>query len=445
MNNILIYKDDKDALIKEADVTLNHLYENGLYEESISFMIELVNATFRNDYFKFKTLFYPQLDNYILKLSDKFVSNKIKEHNGCRLHVIIGTEFDVVGGHSRIAKQFNALTDSNLIVLTDIFNHLNEHEEWRLKITEMFYPVPVIFIPSGTYTQKTKFLINLLDNLNPLIVSCFNHHQDPIPLIATSRVQYKFKFYYHHCDHEPSLGASITEYIHIDTNEYTHEICKNLSNFQKIFHLPLCFENKSTKNLHFETSEKLNTFSVGKSSRYFIGRKKESKSYPWFLVYLFKNGTDKHFHVGELTNEELVIMGEVFIENDIDANRFVYLGTRTSVIDSIKDIKNIVFLPSFPIGGGLTLIECISLGIPIIFNCMYEIDPLNISENAFISLLPDSTVKISNYLNIQEAFENLKKNYLYLSERTFLHYKLNHSLNVKLYMLQKIFKDDEFK
>jgi hypothetical protein len=75
-----------------------------------------------------------------------------------------------------------------------------------------------------------------------------------------------------------------------------------------------------------------------------------------------------HIHIGDLPtkfHEEILVSLK---SQGVDPSRFVHVTWTPSLWEAFKDLKVSVYINSFPIGGGRTMIEAMGAGIPIILH-----------------------------------------------------------------------------
>ena len=86
------------------------------------------------------------------------------------------------------------------------------------------------------------------------------------------------------------------------------------------------------------------------------------------VTALLAAGSGSHHHFGHVPDAQQALVRALLAQHGIDPARFVCHGNVASVQGAIAAIDNPVYLPSFPVGGGLTIVEVLSAGVPVLFN-----------------------------------------------------------------------------
>jgi hypothetical protein len=406
------------------------LQENKL-DELLRMIARLAHNSFNTKNNVGKKLFYPELDKAIIGIANAL---KVKEQIGDKnkdLQVIIGTEFYRTGGHTRVAKAICGLSKYNLVVLTDLFGRHKGSVDPEIK--EIFKPFPMIILNRDSMLEKAVFIVGLLKNLRPSKIVCLNHFQDPIPLVAMTAVPEGVKIYYHHCDYRPSLGASLRDFIHIDTTEVGRSICEIHSEANNPVFAPIPSETSYNFDVGFDNNTNLNTISMGHQHKYVISQCSSPFSYPHVIAEVLLQTKGKHFHIGNLTEGALAIIATVLKENDIEFERFSYLGEVPEGVRLVQNIPNPVYIPSFPIGGGLSITQMKACGVPILVKKIpLPVEEMTITDLAHLELLPPTCRYWSDKAELNESLEFIKKNYSEISDELKKHHLKYSSLDVFL-------------
>ena len=385
-----------------------------LSEEKIDVVVDLIsylaNGTWDNPEFVGRKLFYPQLDQAIVEVARllRVVENDYFMNDS--LQVIIGSKFYTTGGHTRAARGFCRLAANNLIIVTDYFQDTSASDMPPIK--DIFFPYPVVFLPPATEISKIKFTINLLKTLGPKKISCFNHFQDPIPLVSMAAIPSAEKTYYHHCDFQPSLGATMKDFRHIDTTEGGNSICRGFSSATDPFSAPIPTDFLCDFDLIIKEDEVLNTVTMGSRHKYEITSEKTSGSYPHMLVSVMRHTLGKHYHIGPLSKEDLAIIEAALSSQNLNKNSFIYLGAVPQGVRCIEKIINPLYIPSFPLSGGLSNLEMISTGVPFLVKKVNKsADELTIHDCNTPSTMPQTCAYWYDDSSLLAQIAFIKDNY----------------------------------
>jgi hypothetical protein len=425
------------VLFEGFEETYVRLLRENKLDELLGLIARLAHNSFNTKNNVGRKLFYPELDKAIIGIANVL---KVRDEIGATnkdLQVIIGTEFYRTGGHTRVAKAFCGLSKYNLIVLTDIFGRNKGASDPAIK--EIFKPFPMITLSRDSMLEKTAFIVSLLKNLRPRKIICFNHFQDPIPLVAMAAIPEGVKVFYHHCDYKPSLGASLGDFIHIDTTEVGRSICEIHSEANRPIAAPIPSETSYNFDVVFDDDLNLNTISMGHQSKYIISQYSHPSSYPHVIAEVLLQSKGKHFHIGNLTEDALAIIATVLKENDIDFERFAYLGEVPEGVRLVQNIPNPVYIPSFPIGGGLSITQMKACGVPILVKKIpLPVEQMTITDIAHLELLPPNCQYWSDKVELNESLDFIKKNYREISDELKKHHLKFSSLDVFLNQIKSL-------
>ena len=412
------------------------LRENKL-DELLGLIARLAHNSFNTKNNAKKKLFFPELDKAIIGIANAL---KVREQIGDTnkdLQVIIGSEFYRIGGHTRVAKAICGLSKHNLVVLTDIFGRNKGNVDPEIK--DIFKPFPMIILNRDSMLEKTAFIVSLLKNLRPSKIVCLNHHQDPIPLVAMAAVPEGVKVYYHHCDYQPSLGASLRDFIHIDTTEVGRSICEIHSEANDPVFAPIPSETSYNFDVGFDNNANLNTISMGHQHKYVISQVSSPVSYPHVIAEVLLQTKGKHFHIGNLTEGALAIIATVLKENDIEFERFAYLGEVPEGVRLVQNIPNPVYIPSFPTGGGLSITQMKACGVPFLVKKIpLPVEEMTITDLTHLESLPPTCRYWSDKVELDEGLEFIKKNYRQISDELKKHHLEYSSLDVFLNQIKSL-------
>lgn len=364
---MIIQRIDQDALFQEEGLT-PALADTLPANDVLMFAFARVQATFMHALFDTKALYYPQLDAILQRLSERMYADTPGwvPHTG--LQLIVGSQFSAVGGHSRVAKNFAGLAPRNLVVVTDPFDQQTPDE--RREMTDFFAPLPVLFAPAGDLASKTDWLRALILQTRPDCTTCFNHHMDPIPVAATAAAPVPRRVFYHHCDYRPSLGASLACYAHVDINAEMGRLCSGRCGTDAVHVIDLHDAQvaEPARLPRHTPGRPLNTVSAGSAGKYLFDAEPSPLSYPHVVAALLAAGDGLHHHFGHLSEDHQAFVRALLARQGIDPARFVSHGNVASIQQAVLAIDNPVYLPSFPVGGGLTIVEVLSAGVPVLLN-----------------------------------------------------------------------------
>lgn len=395
----------------------------GKINEALYSIINMVQDTCFSHKYHCTHLFYPNLDKILELISSKIFENKNISNATNELHIIIGSVFAVTGGHSRVAKDIALESKNPLIILTDIIGRYTNNEKMIAELRDYYSPVQIIIAPQLDFYSMLLWLSDSLINLSPKNISCFNHHQDPLPVIAALGMSYSNKIYFHHCDHNASLGATCNQFIHVDTTNLGLEICKENLKLKSMCVLSPKFSNSITYNVEFKNKKHLSLVTVGAMHKY--SRPIKGLSLESFFKKIYDDDNiETHLHIGTLSQELEEKINELNAIN-YSKNKINYLRTTRDLYTHVSQITNPIFIPSFPLGGLGTAIEMMAYGIPVMAWKSENYDNFNFVENVALSSLPSDDLFWNKLDDLPILFRKVKVNYKKYSTESLSKYKNN--------------------
>lgn len=299
-----------------------------------------------------------------------------------------------------------------------------------LKIQQNSYSV--ILTPPGTVLEKTNFLANLINSENPRAIFHFGHHQDCIGYAAVELANQNSKsVIFHHCDHDPSIGATMKHAIHCDFTQEVSSFCKafnkNVISFPLVSLKPLATRpsNLDTE-ICFATSGAANKFDGSIDDIHYAD----------VILRLLKHfPRSRMLHIGPLEREMLDKINSVLEEVSGARERFFTIGQVPSVSEAVLSHSATIYLSSFPLAGGRATSEAQSIGLPVIFFDKGTDKPLeswkSIYANKTLSWNSlDELVKKANYCML---------NYEFTSKTAIEHYQKHSSPEAMIEKLNNIY------
>lgn len=365
---------DLNVNLEEADYQIGILINNKNYNDALATIINAVNMTFTKPGIAHHKLYYPQLDRRIEELSALMSSKKINTiGKGPGRHVIIATElYQMIGGHSRVVEDLSIELNSPVIILTDLFGtyHKNPHQlEW---IFDKFKHAEIIIVENMTLWKKCQEIQHILCQLNLLSISHFGHHQDPLPYIATLRLNFSREIFFHHCDSNPSLGCTLPNLKHVDFSSKIASVCTEGIN------KPACTFPLHVKDLGVNFRERIfgNDFSVVTSGRQGKYSRIGPHSLQNIILTSLKTIKGNFYHIGMLDVSWIEEIRALLSANNINNTRFIYLGQVTSLWAELLKLDVAFYISSAPEAGGRASVEAQGSGLPVIYFSGTEAGPL---------------------------------------------------------------------
>jgi hypothetical protein len=280
--------------------------------------------------------------------------------------VYLASRLQRSGGHSRLIRDFiRAQPDiDHLIISTEVGGPSD-----KAYFSELFSDigsVQCVYAPKGNFEARLIWVQSTLIATQPVHIYLFNHHQDSVAVAACVPELKLSGSFCHHGDHHLCLGVHLDHFSHIDFHPMGFHYCRDELEIDNRY-LPLTFEDKGLLpvDTSFRRDRKLTTATVARSNKVEI---------PYYVSYvdsiprILKATGGRHVHIGNLTPWALRRIYKLMRREEIPLDRFVYIDWTASVWKTLQTQHVDVYIASFPYGAGLTLIEVMGAGIPVIMH-----------------------------------------------------------------------------
>lgn len=270
------------------------------------------------------------------------------------------------GGHSRLVQDFIRAQPKkkHLILSTEIGGPSDV--EFYSKNFAKYKNVQFLRDAGGNFEARLKWLQSTILTILPEHVYLFNHHQDSVAAAALVPELNIAGSFCHHGDHHLCLGVHLNHLTHIDIHPMGFHHCRDKLGVNNRY-LPLTFEDKGHKTVDtdFMHSGGLVTATAAGWNKIEI---------PYYVSYLdviprlIETTGGRHLHIGKLTPWALLRIHGQMKKLGVAKDRFVYVEWTSSVWKALQEHKVDIYIASFPYGAGLTLIEAMGAGVPVIMH-----------------------------------------------------------------------------
>lgn len=344
------------------------------------------------------------IDNMICKLSTSYRSSNLfkknkfdqKKHNLDLFDMFIFcSKYQKTGGHSRIIDD---LIDKNknkniLILSTEIYGK-SDYIFFHKKHSKKNEIIKFLCIPGKNFFAKLNFVASVVDYAKNKKIFLLNSNSDPIHLSSINYKKINNNIHFiHHADYSFSLGATLN-FRHYDLNQMHKKTCsKHLFIDHKVlnlFKLQNLQKNYSKNSLNFFDikfdPEKINFVIVGNYNKFFP----DFLLIDLFFFYkaILKDTKHRIYFVGNIP----IILKFLFLLmlqiNLISPKRSIFLKYSSNLNNTFSEINANIFVTSFPVFGGLSLLEALSFGLPVLIkdnNHKYFSGIPYLKRNSFIS------------------------------------------------------------
>jgi hypothetical protein len=298
--------------------------------------------------------------NRIIGLPDKAATQSRSNQNVC----IVATQFADVGGHTRVAADIARLVggDHVTVILTDIYRNT----PYRVALqgegpAKGFESRAFLVLKAPTLIERTIELYSVLCAINPTRIVLLHNHMD-ICAVAGTYPYRAITDFFHHCDHEPCLGATIAYSQHVDPTYCVHLCCQS-AGLSPIYSSMTVADLQPELAARRPTSGRLLFATCGHLAKYRLpGR------YPWSdWVVACLAGRDAEFvHIGPVDD---AFRDETYLALDaagIARDRYVFAGVRPSLRAELATRGVDIYVSSAPENGGKAIHEALGSRIPVI-------------------------------------------------------------------------------
>jgi hypothetical protein len=349
-----------EELEQEAFVEINSLLSNGKHLEALNLLSQKTIEFSGFSKFLGKKIYLPLFDSLITRIwseiSEKSnVQNILKSNHAQKIPVILATELYFEGGHSRIAEEICALFPNALIVLTNSFHGSSREPALPKAIKDL----PILVLPEDNVINNILQLNKLCKTLASQIYH-LGHHHDVVLNAAVCEIDVPV-YFIHHSDHKPSLGNTISKFIHIDIVLHMHEQCSHWLGSECVY-WPQGVSDYGVKNFNYPLVDIITSSSGSHTKFDWEG----SISYPQIISSILSKGVTSHYHIGSLTDSQLTAIKAELLQNNILIDRFKYIGPVSSLWSTLLELPVNCYIGSAPIHGLRTAIEVQGAGIAIL-------------------------------------------------------------------------------
>jgi hypothetical protein len=389
-------------IINEAQL----LIDSGKLLDALDFIFKIMIALVGNGQLKNKFNQLPQLDALVqsigLKVFDEIKNNNknIRIKDG-EINLFLASEIYLTGGHTRLIEDLTSSTHSaNILVLTDLFDR---YSTGNLFVDQLSNKInaPIVILPQGDKLSKLINLQKLILTLGVRSINIMAHHHDVISYAACIENLNIPQYYYHHADHNPTLGATIAHYCHYDFFISNMVMC-NKAGYVNPLYMPLSSPSRFYENDSFDI---INTATSGTANKFTFDD--VDIKYTRVVSSILKSINGNHFHIGPLSEEHINEIKDQLRNDNIDENRFIYMGAVSGIQDIIHKHNINIYITSAPVGGGKAFIDILGTGICIF---VYKDPNLEKSQEIILKLanLYNYNSSIIRWMTTKDLSEKIK-------------------------------------
>jgi hypothetical protein len=344
-----------------------------------------------------RALFVPELDELAREASLAVTPSRNRTADA-KLLVHVASVVHPIGGHTRVIEDIAAALPEyrHALIITDMAN-LAPMELAPLMPRFEELKIKVHLLKASIWAKRVRELSSLVATLGPQAVLLFAHYADSIAFVGVAGHAAPRVLFLHHCDHMPALGASRTDYTHIDLTPACHRFCASRPNLQP-FLVNLTVRDCGTVRL--VERHPIVGVTSGREGKY---QGASEFSYGQLLAALFSAGVGRIFHIGDLPKWQRDEICAEVAANGQDASCVSFLPNVPSLSAKLIEISPDFYLVSHPLVGGKATVEAMSAGLPILFARPAGALPLLNVDMTF-----DTSVQFAELVQIPAAVRRLE-------------------------------------
>jgi glycosyltransferase involved in cell wall biosynthesis len=293
--------------------------------------------------------------------SDPPSPDNITQHSA----VIVCSRLQVTGGHTRVIEDFVRLLPNKdvLVLVTEVPARSNRRHVSR-RLTGL--GASVEWCKKGNLEKRLYWLEKRLLSANPKDIFLFNHHEDSVAVAGMQMAKEAKVHFYHHGDHHLSLGIHLTNAEHIDIHAFGYENCRNKLGINENTYFPLVAEDRGTRPDSIEFMSNGHVVTCTAAGKNKVENKHDGPYYIDVISRLLTVTKGQHIHMGKLSWVARFRIRQAIQRSGLKQSTFIYIPWVQNVWNALHEHNVDIYLSSFPITGGRTLIEAMGSGIPVV-------------------------------------------------------------------------------
>lgn len=227
----------------------------------------------------------------------------------------------------------------------------------------------------GEPVERLHAAFALLTKTHPDVLVHLGHPNDPITIALMQPGIARRCLMIHHGDCGFALGRSLGEIVHVALGRHFQDFVRREWALEMVL-LPLtCEEPLVGKGAGWSRDRRFLTVTSGSSGKFNLNG---ALSYLDVLTERFAAREGSHVHIGSLSGEQ-VLRIQQHLEKLGCRGRFIYIEHVPHLASALREWAPSVYIDSYPIGGGRSIIEAMAAGVPI---CAASHDP-NLDSSTF--------------------------------------------------------------
>lgn len=278
--------------------------------------------------------------------------------------VFVASRLQSSGGHTRVIQDFvRILPHKNKLLFVTEVPGLSDREKVEPELNSL--GAKVEWAPRGNLEKRLVWLQGRLVKLCARDVYLFNHHEDSVAVAAMQAVRNSKIHFYHHGDHHLCLGMHLEGAHHIDIHAFGFHNCRDNLGIKDNSYLPLVAQDLGNRprTQPFMPDGKLTTCTAAGKNKLEVAH---FVNYVEVIPQLLATTGGRHIHIGRLSFWARYKIKKTMHKLGVKSESFEYISWVPSVWKAIQELHVDLFISSFPIVGGKTLVEVMGAGVPLV-------------------------------------------------------------------------------
>jgi hypothetical protein len=277
--------------------------------------------------------------------------------------IFVATRLQAAGGHTRVMEDFLRILPhvNKLLLVTGLSGRSD-----RVDAAHRFGALgaQIEYAPRENLLGRLQWLQRRVTDLRGRDLYLFNHHEDCVAVAAMESAGRAQVHFYHHGDHHLCLGVHLANARHIDIHSFGYHNCRHDLKVENNTYLPLVAEDLGARppGMPFRSGGVLTTCTAAGWNKLEIPH---SVRYTEIIPALLAATGGRHVHIGKLTPLGLWRIRRRLNRYGVPLSAFVYIPRVASVWRSLHEYAVDLYVSSFPVTGGRTMVEVMGAGIPI--------------------------------------------------------------------------------
>jgi hypothetical protein len=276
------------------------------------------------------------------------------------------------GGHTALIGDYMRAAGGRpaLLALTNMDN-LGAAIPAKILAYLKLAPSQIVICTEASRRGKLVWLATLLARRRPARVFLFTHPQDSAAIAACQPSPGRCYVFVHHVDRRPSLGAFMTDAVHVDLTPFCFHCCRQQAGIADNLFLPIVAPDLGCRRFLRPRPDfrGLTTASSGSADKFRLDYR---PNYPEAVAALLSLTGGRHFHMGSLSCRYLKRLSATLARYGIAADRFRIIQAVPSLWRALEDIKVDLYIGSFPLRGARASVEVMGSGTPALWHVAGE-------------------------------------------------------------------------